>query len=161
MSFEMVKRNRRIECFKWYRKHIFLSSNEFLIRVELNKVKQDNGERKKNNDNRRFTKFGEVGKYDSLLGLFYFQVIVKFHGFLCFFSHLHESLVYSLGVFFLNPFNYYNTIDKMRHKIGTMCRWSFGFGPNSTHSSGKNIVIRWWFSGQCFCDGSAWIRDRS
>lgn len=47
------------------------------------------------------------------------------------------------------------------YKIGSMCRQSFGFGPNETYTGRENIVVRWRCGWQCFCDGSAWVCDRS
>lgn len=46
-------------------------------------------------------------------------------------------------------------------KIGSMCRQSFGFGPNATHTGRKDAVVWRWCGGQCFGDGSPWIGDRS
>lgn len=59
-----------------------------------------------------------------------------------------------------NPLTVFNHFD-CGYKTGTMCRQSFGFGPNATHSSGKNSTVWWWSGGQCFCDGSARIGDWS
>lgn len=119
----------------------------------------------RSDDNWRFKKFGTIGECERFHWFFaYLFSINLFQSFIFNFFRLHETVfhvVWACTEMSLLDCLMIDLASVQQMWIGSMCRQSFGFGPNTTNASRENPTLWWWCRGQCFGDGSARIGDWS